>query len=78
MINNPFARSSSPFPHVEKKIEEQSKELVVGQKTPEEASIEILDTPIAPQEDEHIRILREHNFIESDIPIRHLYWKLRP
>jgi uroporphyrinogen-III decarboxylase len=58
-----------PDINVEKKIVEKHKEEKEEEKEEKEEV-----APVA----EHIKILKEVNQIESDIPVNHYYWRVRP
>lgn len=68
MLNNPFGSKPSLLIH---KKEEVKPVEVIEVKAQEEKVI-------PPNESEHARILREHGGLESNIGIRHHYWKIRP
>lgn len=71
MIENPFDSKNLFFTtsiaDVKKEFKLEESEIILG-----EIKEEIKD------ELEYVRILREHNYIESDIPINSIYWSIRP
>lgn len=73
MLGNPFGKSLQ-FPPKEPK-------------EPEVTSLEDPKVPVSlvpipkvenVEESEHAKILREHGYLESNIPIHHHYWRIRP
>lgn len=66
MIDNPFGKSEA-IKHILKSS--HGKEF----KKPEEPKIEEIK-----DESEHAKIFREHGGLESNIPVHHHYWKIRP
>jgi len=38
----------------------------------------VLPTTLEIEESEHAKILKEHGGLESNIPINHRYWRIRP
>ena len=63
---NPFVKFSDAFPHKEDVTETKISDIV-------HEPIEV-----KKEESEHAKILREHGGQESNIPINHHYWRIRP
>lgn len=88
MIDNPFGKSPSPAnfkitmghmpsepPNLELKHKKEPKEpIIVPLDTPVPESLVPIEREMSYSE----KILAEHNGLESNIPINHDYWKLRP
>jgi len=75
---NPFEKSdSSP-----EALSPKEEPLVETTFTSVEPKVEVApaeETKVAfHSEPEHSKILREHGGMESNIPIGHLYWRIRP
>ena len=68
MIDNPFGT---------KKLFGKTTEVKEPVVVPLDTKVPESLVPI-PEESEHAKILREHGYLESNIPIRHHYWKIRP
>ncbi len=69
---NPFSKKNdlNPFDAKDKLTkEEKAKEVV---------ELEDMKALPSPKEPEYIKALREYGGLESNIPINHPYWKMRP
>ncbi len=79
MEENPFEKSDSS-PEVLPSDKEEP--LVETTFTPAEPKVEVISVEepkvVFHPEPEHSKILREHGGMESNIPVGHLYWRIRP
>lgn len=74
-IENPFEKDSIRSETIEKLKIENSK---IEQPKEEVKIVKEIKQEEPKDEPEYLKILREHNYIESNIGVGNKYWKIRP
>jgi hypothetical protein len=79
MINNPFEKSLGIFPKKQEARKEMVEVIEIDKdgKVQEPYIVESVDG-VVTFEPAYVKILKEYNGIESNIPINNPYWKVRP